>query len=113
MRKEIQYYIKTGFWSIFKIGRKAPGLHLNKVVRDIMRECGYSCANCYDGDCNEPYQDVVFSNSVEYKNAAGQLMKATVISLPVYADDAAATADNYPTQGWYTTPTGEIRRKVS
>ena len=105
----MNYIIKDGFWSKFKPGRKFKGLHLNRVIRDVLRECGIPCPTCNEGNCNEPMIKLVTSNPVEYINAAGDKMTATVISLPRYADAAAAQADNYPINGWYiNTTTGTV-----
>jgi hypothetical protein len=45
--------IFPGNFAEFRMGQKAPGLHLNRFVRDILRECGYPCVNCGEA-CAEP-----------------------------------------------------------
>jgi len=108
------YGIKPGNWFTFLLGKKTPGtFHLNKFVRDILRECNIPCPHCSEGDCNEPTIELVRSLNVEYVNDAGTKLNAVVITLPEYADDSAAAADNYPINGWYQTIAGDVRiRKV-
>lgn len=104
-----QYFIKTGFWDTFKIGRKAPGLHLNKVIRDVLRSCGIPCPNCIDDGCNEPLSKLLTATPITYLNSAGEKMEALSLSLPRYADDATAIADGFPTNGTYiNTTTGAL-----
>lgn len=43
----------TSGYQTYERGKKAPGLHLNRFVRDILRECGYPCLNCNES-CVEP-----------------------------------------------------------
>ncbi len=45
--------IYSGQYGLFTKGQKAPGLHLNRFVRDILRECGYPCNGCGEV-CLEP-----------------------------------------------------------
>ena len=109
----MNYIIKDGFWSKFKPGRKFKGLHLNRVIRDVLRDCGIPCPNCLDDACNEPPVKLLTSIPIEYVNAAGDKLTALSIPLPQYVDDVAASADNFPINGWYVTPTGDLRvRKV-
>lgn len=35
-----------------KVARR--GLHLNRLIRDVLRACGYPCYNCDEVDCNDP-----------------------------------------------------------
>ena len=104
-----EYYIKQGFWGMFRIGRKAPGLHLNRVIRDVLRACGIPCPTCNEGNCNEPQVTLVTSRNVQYVNANDEKLTAVVIDLPVYNDNTFAVADGYPVNGWYITPTGDVK----
>lgn len=107
-----QVFLKTGVFGFFKFGRKAKGLHLNRFVRDILRECGIPCPKCNEGNCNDPKTALLIGAEVEYVNAVGEKKVASVFSLPEYANNAAAVADNYPLHAWYATSAGDLKRVV-
>ena len=41
-----QYVVLSGFFQEFKYGKTVPGLHLNRLVEDILRENGYPTKGC-------------------------------------------------------------------
>lgn len=53
MSKRIQVFLYAGNYGTFKHGQNAPGLDLNRLIRDELRHCGYPCLSC-DEVCVEP-----------------------------------------------------------
>lgn len=111
-----QYFIKTGFWDVFKIGKKAPGLHLNRLVRDILRECGIPCPNCLDsstGGLLDPLTCFLQGVPIVYEDVNGDKQTACSLDLPMFADDGDAAANNYPVNGLYFDADGVLRKRIA
>lgn len=73
----MQVVIRSGFWGTFRKGDYSPGLDLNKHVRDIMRDCGYTCLKCDESDCSE--KDILNTDIREEINSL-KLLNAELVS---------------------------------
>lgn len=81
----------------FRIGKRKPGFHLNKFVRDILRECGIPCPNCNDKNCHEIVTALVTGIVIQY-NDNGEIKKALSIDLP---KESAIDLNAFPVNGAY------------
>lgn len=51
MKKFKDIVLKSGTFTLADEGDKVYGPSLSRLIRDVLRECGYECISCRDNYC--------------------------------------------------------------